>query len=86
MERDDETIRIISRLNRRVWRRYHKVIMITSTIIWNVKQQENVSDRDTNAEMEAEAVQMKLDYEQNPSEESGSLIYIHQKCRVFRRE
>tara|TARA_B100000900_G_scaffold344887_1_gene309103 strand:- start:1054 stop:1263 length:210 start_codon:yes stop_codon:yes gene_type:complete len=29
-------------------------------------------------EIEAEAIQMKLDYEQNPSEESGSVIVIHQ--------
>ena len=31
-------------------------------------------------EIEAEAIQMKLDYEQNPSEESGSLIYIHENA------
>ena len=32
------------------------------------------------AEIEAEAIQMKLDYENNPTptEESGSLIYVHQ--------
>ena len=35
------------------------------------------------AEMEAEAIQMKLDYEQNPSEESGSLIYIHQNAEFL---
>ena len=36
-------------------------------------------------EMEAEAIQMKLDYEENPSTESGSLIYIHQNA-VFLEE
>ena len=35
------------------------------------------------AEMEAEAIQMKLDYEQNPSEESGSLIYIHENAEFL---
>ena len=35
------------------------------------------------AEMEAEAIQMKLDYEENPSTESGSLIYIHQNAEFL---
>ena len=30
------------------------------------------------AELEAEAIQMKLDYEKNPTEESGSVVVIHQ--------
>ena len=34
-------------------------------------------------EIEAEAIQMKLDYEQNPSEESGSLIYIHENAEFL---
>ena len=34
-------------------------------------------------EIEAEAIQMKLDYEQNPSKESGSLIYIHQNAEFL---
>ena len=29
-------------------------------------------------EIEAEAIQMKMDYENNPSEESGSVVHIHQ--------
>ena len=29
-------------------------------------------------EIEAEAIQMKMDYENNPSEESGSVVFIHQ--------
>ena len=29
-------------------------------------------------EIEAEAIQMKLDYEDNPSEMSGSVIVVHQ--------
>ena len=29
-------------------------------------------------EMEAEAIQMKLDYENNPSEESGSVVVVHE--------
>jgi hypothetical protein len=29
-------------------------------------------------EIEAEAIQMKLDYEQNPSEMSGSVVVVHE--------
>jgi hypothetical protein len=29
-------------------------------------------------EIEAEAIQMKLDYEDNPSEMSGSVVVVHQ--------
>jgi len=35
------------------------------------------------AEMEAEAIQMKLDYENNPSEESGSVVVIHQNAEFL---
>ena len=40
------------------------------------------------AEIEAEAIQMKLDYENNPSptEESGSLIYVHQNSEFLDEE
>ena len=40
------------------------------------------------AEIEAEAIQMKLDYEQNPTplEESGSLIYVHQNAEFLEEE
>ena len=29
-------------------------------------------------QLEAEAIQMKLDYEQHPSEESGSVVMVHE--------
>ena len=35
------------------------------------------------AELEAEAIQMKLDYEKNPSEESGSVVVIHQESEFL---
>ncbi len=40
------------------------------------------------AEIEAEAIQMKLDYENNPTptEESGSLIYVHQNAEFLEEE
>jgi hypothetical protein len=40
------------------------------------------------AEIEAEAIQMKLDYEKNPTplEESGSLIYVHQNAEFLDEE
>ena len=36
------------------------------------------------AELEAEAIQMKLDYEKNPSEESGSVVVIHQDSKFLK--
>ena len=36
------------------------------------------------AELEAEAIQMKLDYERNPSEESGSVVVIHQDSKFLK--
>ena len=40
------------------------------------------------AEIEAEAIQMKVDYEKNPtpSEESGSLIYVHENAEFLEEE
>ena len=38
------------------------------------------------AELEAEAIQMKVDYEQNPSEESGSVVVIHQESEFLDEE
>ena len=36
------------------------------------------------AEIEAEAIQMRLDYEQNPSEQSGSVCRVSPRIRIFR--
>ena len=38
------------------------------------------------AEIEAEAIQMKLDYENIPSEESGSVIVVHENAEVLDEE
>ncbi len=38
------------------------------------------------AEIEAEAIQMKLDYEKNPTEESGSVVVIHQESEFLEEE
>ena len=38
------------------------------------------------AEIEAEAIQMKIDYNKNPSEESGSVVYIHQESSLLENE
>ena len=35
-------------------------------------------------EIEAEAIQMKLDYKENPSEESGSVGVIHQESEFLK--
>jgi len=38
------------------------------------------------AEIEAEAIQMKLDYENLPSKESGSVVVIHQDSEFLDEE
>jgi|TARA_R110002020_G_scaffold289427_1_gene504909 hypothetical protein len=35
------------------------------------------------AEIEAEAIKMKIDYENNPSEESGSVVFINEKSSLL---
>ena len=37
-------------------------------------------------EIEAEAIQMKIDYDENPSEDSGSVIVIHQESELLDEE
>ena len=37
-------------------------------------------------EIEAEAIQMKIDYEENPSEDSGSVVVIHQESELLDEE
>ena len=36
--------------------------------------------------IEAEAIQMKMDYEQHPSEESGSVVVVHQNSELLEEE
>ena len=38
------------------------------------------------AEIEAEAIKMRMDYEEHPSEESGSVLYIHQESSLLEDE
>ena len=38
------------------------------------------------AEIEAQAIAMKVDYNENPSEESGSVVYIHQESSLLEDE
>ena len=38
------------------------------------------------AEIEAEAIQMKLDYENTPSEMSGSVIVVHEDAEILNEE
>ena len=38
------------------------------------------------AEIEAEAIRMRIDYERNPSVESGSVVYIHQESSLLENE
>ena len=38
------------------------------------------------AEIEAEAIAMRMDYDENPSNESGSVVYIHQESSLLENE
>ena len=38
------------------------------------------------AEIEAEAIQMKIDYENNPSEMSGSIVVVHEESEYLDEE
>ena len=38
------------------------------------------------AEIEAEAIQMRIDYEQTPSEESGSIVVVHENAEILDEE
>ena len=37
-------------------------------------------------EIEAEAIQMKLDYEKHPSDMSGSIVVVHEESEYFDEE
>ena len=36
------------------------------------------------AEIEAEAIRMRIDYEENPSEGSGSIVVVHQESELLK--
>tara|TARA_Y100001938_G_C7877969_1_gene323591 strand:+ start:432 stop:611 length:180 start_codon:yes stop_codon:yes gene_type:complete len=38
------------------------------------------------AELEAEAIQMRIDYEENPSEMSGSVVVVHENSELLKEE
>ena len=38
------------------------------------------------AELEAEAIQMRVDYEENPSEMSGSVVVVHEDSKFLDEE
>ena len=38
------------------------------------------------AELEAEAIQMRIDYEENPSEMSGSVVVVHENSEFQTRK
>jgi len=38
------------------------------------------------AEIEAEAIKMRMDYEEHPSQESGSVVHIHQESSLLENE
>ena len=38
------------------------------------------------AEIEAEAIAMRMDYEEHPSEESGSIVYVNEQSTLLEDE
>jgi len=38
------------------------------------------------AEIEAEAIRMRMDYENNPSEESGSVVFVNEQSTLLEDE
>ena len=38
------------------------------------------------AEIEAEAIKMRMDYEEHPSEESGSVVYVNEQSTLLEDE
>ena len=38
------------------------------------------------AEIEAEAIQMKLDYKERPSDMSGSVVVVHENSEILNEE
>ena len=38
------------------------------------------------AEIEAEVIKMKIDYENNPSEESGSVVFVNERSSLLEDE
>jgi len=38
------------------------------------------------AEIEAEAIRMRIDYEKNPSEESGSIVFVNEQSTLLEDE
>ena len=38
------------------------------------------------AEIEAEAIKMKIDYDKNPSHESGSVVYVNEQSTLLEDE
>ena len=38
------------------------------------------------AEIEAEAIKMRMDYEENPSQESGSVVYVNEQSSLLEDE
>ena len=38
------------------------------------------------AEIEAEAIAMKMDYDKNPSEESGSVVFVNEQSTLLENE
>ena len=38
------------------------------------------------AEIEAEAIKMRMDYEENPSHESGSVVYVNEQSTLLEDE
>ena len=52
----------------------------------NLTKEQQKELEQISAEIEAEAIQMKLDYELHPSEESGSVVVVHENAKILNEE
>ena len=50
------------------------------------EQEEWMEVEKLTAELEAEAIQMRIDYEENPSEMSGSVVVVHENSEFLDEE
>lgn len=68
------------------WYSYTDCTHRTKSIMKNLTKEQQKELEMLAAEIEAEAIQMKLDYKDNPSEMSGSVVVVHEDADILNEE
>ena len=68
------------------WYSYTDFTHRTKSIMKNLTKEQQKELEMLATEIEAEAIQMKLDYEDNPSEMSGSVVVVHEDADILNEE